>query len=105
MPPTAISGRPISPSANSTLQHEALTRALLLAPDSDVVCNLMGTVQRARNDVDGARRSFAKALALNPGNAEAANNLGNLAKEARDFPTAEGYYRQAVQINPRFADA
>jgi Flp pilus assembly protein TadD len=81
--------------------REVLTGVRALAPQSDAVAVLLGTVDFQQGDFDAAERNYRLALELNPKSAYAYAHLGELAIFRKDKQQAEVCLKQSIKLDPR----
>jgi tetratricopeptide (TPR) repeat protein len=87
---------------------EAKTEALAqlaLDPKSVEGLNLLGMIEGAQSDFDGARASFEKALQIAPNSAKSRNNLGNIDAATGHFDWAEKEFRAVLRSYPADGEA
>jgi Flp pilus assembly protein TadD len=81
--------------------REVLTGVRALAPESDAIAVLLGTVDFQQGDFEGAERNYRLALELNPRSAFAYAHLGELAIFRKDKQQAELYLKESIRLDPR----
>jgi tetratricopeptide (TPR) repeat protein len=79
----------------------ALTKALLLVPNSAIAHHFMGVVQRHTNRPTQAIAEFERALTLNPNLANARANIGLAKLFAGRAEETEGDVNEALRLSPR----
>ncbi len=86
------------------LPAKALARVqsqIALVPDDAAFYLLLGQVQSALKDVNGAEQSVRKALSIDPNNSDAIFQLGELQQQKGSFDEAKASFERLVQKNPR----
>jgi eukaryotic-like serine/threonine-protein kinase len=77
--------------------------ALVLRPDSAVVCNEIGRCLHSSDDLAGAARAYRDAVALDPRFALAHQNLGVALRAQDDIEGAVAALKQAMLLDPTYA--
>jgi len=81
--------------------REVFTAVRALAPQSDAVAVLLGTVDFQQGDFESAERNYRLALELNPRSAYAYAHLGELAIFRKDKQQAEAHLKESLKLDPR----
>jgi tetratricopeptide (TPR) repeat protein len=89
----------LSLTARELSQRES-QRLFSLAPDSDLVHQLLGEAALTAENMDEAEEQFQKALKANPRSIEVLTELAELKRSQRRFDQAITYYTQAEQFDP-----
>jgi tetratricopeptide (TPR) repeat protein len=79
------------------------TRSISYDPSTDNVVkayNLIATVDKQDNNVDGALKAYKSSLAVSPQNYATHVSLGNIYFSQKDYGNAEKEYKSAVSLNP-----
>jgi len=84
--------------------EQMLNRAIALGAGAEAYNNL-GSVWRARGDMDRAFAAYNKASELRPNLPEPQTNLGLLLHNAGRFDEALVHHRRALELNPNLVDA
>jgi len=89
----------LSLTARELSQRES-QRLFSLAPDSDLVHQLLGEAALTADNKDEAEEEFQKALKANPRSVEVLTELADLKRSQMKFDGAISYYTQAEQLDP-----
>jgi tetratricopeptide (TPR) repeat protein len=89
----------MSLTARELSQRES-QRLFALAPDSDLVHQLLGEAALIADNRSGAEEEFQKALKSNPRSIEVLTDLGELKRAQMKYDEAINYYTRAEQIDP-----
>jgi tetratricopeptide (TPR) repeat protein len=89
----------LSLTARELSQRES-QRLFALAPDSDLVHQLLGEAALTADNKSQAEEEFQKALKANPRSVEVLTELAGLERSQGKFAEAITYYAQAQQLDP-----
>jgi tetratricopeptide (TPR) repeat protein len=89
----------LSLTARELSQRES-QRLFSMAPDSDLVHQLLGEAALTANHQSEAEEEFQKALKANPRSIEVLTELAELERSQRKLTEAITYYRQAEELDP-----
>ena len=78
---------------------------ILKFPDSDRAHNNLGTILKARGNLDKAVYHYQEALRIRPGNANAHNNMGVIYEKQGRLKEAVDHYVTALSIRPTYPEA
>jgi tetratricopeptide (TPR) repeat protein len=82
------------------LSQQESQRLFSLAPDSDLVHQLLGEAALTAENKSGAEEEFQRALKANPRSIEVLTELAELERSQWKFAEAITYYTQAEQLDP-----
>jgi len=105
----AVSGEPVTVSANTTLAYERQIQfyknKIQENPRDAMAHNLLGMAYQGLQRPDDAIREYKQSTNLAPDYAEAWNNLGSAYHVKKNLKQAVKHYRKAIELKPELASA